>query len=232
MDEPMTLGDLVDMVTSRHPDGDALECLSEAVSVSEQIGGLADQLVGHFVDVARKAGLTWAEIGGVLGVTRQAAQKRFVPKVAALGTLDATVYDRFTPRARAVITASAEEARAAGHGYLGTEHIVLGLLSQPEGLAAKYLEQKTTPEQLRAAMGEALGPRSDTVPEDLPYTPRGKRAVELSVQEAQRLGHGYVGTEHLLLGVLAEGHGIGAKILLGLGVEQQGVEEYLVRLVT
>lgn len=195
--------------------------------MSEQIGGLADQLVGHFVDAARKAGLTWAEIGGVLGVTRQAAQKRFVPRAAAQGTLDPAVYDRFTPRARAVITASEQEARAAGHGYLGTEHIVLGLLSQPEGVAAKYLVRKASPERLRAAMGEVLGPRSDPLPEYLPYTPRGKRAVELSVREAQRLGHGYVGTEHLLLGVLAEGHGIGAKVLIGLGVEQRGVEEYL-----
>jgi hypothetical protein len=227
MDEPITLGDLVDKVTRRHPDGDALECLSEAVSMSEQIGGLADQLVGHFVDAARKAGLTWAEIGGVLGVTRQAAQKRFVLKAAALGTLDATVYDRFTPRALAVITASEQEARAAGHGYLGTEHIVLGLLSQPEGLAGKYLAGKTTPEQVRAAMAEVIGPQSDTLPEQLPYTPRGKRAVELSVREAQRLGHDYVGTEHLLLGVLTEGHGIGAKVLIDLGVEPHGVEEFL-----
>src|ERR1051326_5056953 len=208
MDEPMTLGDLVDTVIRHHPDGDALARLSEAVSVSEQIGQVADQLVGYFVDAARKAGATWAEIGTAMGVTRQAVQKRFVLKAAAVGALDEDVFERFTPRARAVISASEQEARAAGHEYLGTEHIVLGLLSQPQGLAAEYLAQRTTPEQLRAAVGEVLGPRSDTVPEQLTYTPRGKRAVELGLTEARRLGHEYVGTEHLLLGVLAEGRGI------------------------
>ena len=228
MDDPMTLGDLVDTVTNRHPDGDALARLSEAVTISEQIGEVADRLVGYFVDAARKAGATWAEIGSAMGVTRQAAQKRFVLKVGAMGTLDTEIFERFTPRARAVMTASEQEARAAGHEYLGTEHIVLALLSQPEGLAGKYLAERTTPEQLREAMSPVLGPRSDDpLPEQLPDTPRGKRAVELSVQEAERLGHDYVGTEHLLLGVLAEGLGVGAKVLLDLGIDKQGVEEWL-----
>ncbi|QLE75419.1 ATP-dependent Clp protease ATP-binding subunit [Streptomyces rectiverticillatus] len=232
MDEPVTLGDLVHRVTRLHPDGDALVHLSDAIVMSELIGDVADQLVGYFVDAARKEGLTWADIGSTMGVTRQAAQKRFVHKpttagMLAVGTLDPATYERFTPRARAVITASQEEARAAGHDYLGTEHLVLGLLSQPAGLAAKYLLEKTTPEQLRTAMGEVLGPRRDNVPEQIPYTPRGKRSVELSLLEAQRLGHEHVGTEHLLLGVLAEQHGVGAKVLLGLGVERRGVEEWL-----
>lgn len=226
MGDPITFRDLVDTVHRRHPEGDALARLTEAVSLSAQVEELADQLVGYFVDEAREVGLTWADIGRVLGVSRQAVQKRFVPRSTSAGLLDAAVYDRFTPRARAVLTASEEEARAAGHAYLGTEHIVLGLLSQPEGLAARYLQRKTTPERLRAAMGEALGPRSDSVPEHPAYTPRGMRAVELSAQEAQRLGHPYVGTEHLLLGVLTERQGIGAKVLLDLGVEQQGVEEF------
>lgn len=227
MNEPITLGDLVDTVTRHHPDGDPLARLAEAVSLSEQIGEIADQLVGHFVDAARRAGLTWAEIGGVMGVTRQAAQKRFVLKVATMGMPDTEIFDRFTPRANAVITASEQEARAAGHDYIGTEHIVLGLLSQPEGLGGKYLAEKTTPEQLRAAMAEVLGPRADSLPEQLPYTPRGKRALELSVQEAKRLGHDYVGTEHLLLGVLVERLGVGAQVLRDLGVEQRGLEEWL-----
>ncbi|MEU8547604.1 Clp protease N-terminal domain-containing protein [Streptomyces roseoverticillatus] len=232
MDEPVTLSDLVNRVTRLHPDGDALVHLSDAVVMSELIGDVADQLVGYFVDAARKSGVTWAEIGSAMGVTRQAAQKRFVHKAAAagmlaVGALDPATFDRFTPRARAVITASQEEARAAGHDYLGTEHLVLGLLSQPAGLAAKFLLEKTTPEQLRAAMEEVLGPRGDNAPEHIPYTPRGKKSVELSLLEAQRLGHQYVGTEHLLLGVLAEQHGVGAKVLLGLGVERRGVEEWL-----
>ncbi|MEU3895219.1 Clp protease N-terminal domain-containing protein [Streptomyces sp. NPDC045251] len=195
--------------------------------MSAQLDSLADQLVGHFVDEARSAGVTWAEIGQILGVSRQAAQKRFVPRTTPPGTLDAAVYDRFTPRARAVLTASEDEARTAGHAYLGTEHIALGLLSQPDGLAARYLLERTTPERVRQELGKALGPRSDEVPEQLSYTPRGMRAVEMSAQEAQRLGHQYVGTEHLLLGVLSDRHGIGGKVLLGLGADQQGLEEFL-----
>lgn len=227
MDEPMRLDDLVSRVTGLHPGGDALVHLSDAVAMSEMMGGLADRLVGHFVDAARAAGATWAEIGRSMGVTRQAVQKRFVTKLAAAGALDEAAYERFTPRARAVIAASQEEARAAGHDYVGTEHIVLGLLSQPEGLAAKALSEKTTPERLRAAMSEVFGPRSVGVPEHIPYTPRAKRAIELSVHEAQRLGHEYVGTEHILLGVLAERHGVGAQVIIGLGVDQRSVEEWL-----
>jgi hypothetical protein len=196
--------------------------------MSEFIGDVADQLVGHFVEAARRDGVIWAEIGGTLGVSRQAAHKRFVPRPPAAGAIEAAVYDRFTPRARAVMTASQEEARAAGHDYLGTEHIVLGLLSQPEGLAGKFLAEKTTPEQLRAAMQEVLGPPRDTLPENIPLTSRARRALLLSGQEAQRLGHDYVGTEHLLLGVLAEEHGVGGQVLIGLGVDRRGAEEWLV----
>jgi hypothetical protein len=227
MDEPVDLEELVDRVTRRHPEGDVLVHLSEAVSMSDVISDVADQLVGHFVDAARTAGVTWAEIGRTMGVSRQAVQKRFVPRSAAVGGLDAAAFDRFTPRARAVVAASQDEARAAGHDYLGTEHIVLGLLSQPEGLAGKFLAEKTTPEQLRAAVSEVLGPRRDNVPEQIPFTSRGKRALELSLQEAQRLGHDYVGTEHLLLGVLAEQHGIGGQVLIRLGVDGRDLEEWL-----
>lgn len=227
MEEPVRLDDLVNRVTALHPDGDALVHLSDAIAMSKLLDDISDQLVGHFVDAARNAGATWAEIGRTMGVTRQAAQKRFVPSPADLGAPPAVAYDQFTPRARAVIDASQDEARTARHNYVGTEHIVLGLLSQPRGLAAQALSEKTTPEQLRAAMSEAFGPPCDDVPEEMPYTPRGKRTIELSVQEAQRLGHEYVGTEHILLGVLAEQHGVGAQVLLRLGVDRHGIEEWL-----
>jgi len=227
MDEPVVLDDLVNRITRRHPEGDVLAQLAEAVGMSEMISDVADQLIGHFVEAARKAGVTWAEIGKTMGVTRQAVQKRFVPRAEGASGLDEPIYDRFSPRARAVITASQDEARAAGHDYLGTEHIVLGLLHQPKGLAAKFLSEKTTPEQLRAAMSEVLSPRRDNVPEQIPYTMLGRRCIELSHQEAQRLGHDYVGTEHLLLGVLAEPRGIGAQVLIRLGIDGGDMKEWL-----
>ena len=226
MEEPVRLGDLIERVTASHPDGDALVHLSDAMAMSELLDDLSDRLVGHFVQAAREAGATWAEIGRTMGVTRQAAQKRFVTRprdVAALAGVD----DRWTPRARAIMDACQDEARAAGHNYVGTEHIVLALLSQPQGLAAKAIAEKTTPERLRAAMSEVFGPRSDDLSGEFPYTPRATRAIELSAQEAQRLGHDYVGTEHILLGVLAERHGVGAQVLHRLGIDQRGVEEWL-----
>ncbi|HWO62202.1 MAG TPA: Clp protease N-terminal domain-containing protein [Umezawaea sp.] len=222
MSEPLRIEDLIDHVTGMHPNCDALVHLSDAVTTAGQLDDLADQLVGHFVAEARKEGVTWAEIGQGLGVSRQAAQKRFVAKPASEPS-----HDRFTPRALAAIEAARAEARAAGHNYLGTEHLVLGLLSQPQGLGARAVVEKTTPERLRAAMNDVLGPRVDDEPEHTPYTPRGKRAIELTVTEAERLGHEHVGTEHILLGVLTERLGVGAKVLMDLGVDRNGVEEWL-----
>lgn len=226
MEEPVRLDDLINRVIASAPDGGALAHLADAMAMSELLDDLSDQLVGHFANAARKAGATWAEIGRTMGVTRQAAQKRFVTKPADAAAL-AGAHERWTPRARAIMDACQDEARAAGHNYVGTEHIVLALLSQPQGLAAKALAEKTTPERLRAAMSEVFGPRSDDLAGEFPYTPRGARAIQLSVQEAQRLGHDYVGTEHILLGVLAEQYGVGAQVLLRLGVDQRGVEEWL-----
>ncbi|GLZ11733.1 hypothetical protein Acsp04_19680 [Actinomadura sp. NBRC 104425] len=222
----MRLGDLIERVTASHPDGDALVHLSDAMALSELLDDLSDRLVGHFVQAAREAGATWAEIGRTMGVTRQAAQKRFVTRPGNVAAL-AGVAERWTPRARAILHACQDEARAAGHNYVGTEHIVLALLSQPQGLAAKAIAEKTTPQRLRAAMSEVFGPRSDDLSGEFPYTPRATRAIELSAKEAQRLGHDYVGTEHILLGVLAEGHGVGAQVLHRLGIDQRGVEEWL-----
>src|SRR5262249_5607197 len=223
------LDDLISLVHQMNPDGDALQYLTNAVALADRIGELADHLIGHFVDQARKAGATWTHIGQSMGVTKQAAQKRFVPKsVDTKGLLDTGHFGRFTEKARRVIIASQEEARAASHDYIGTEHLVLGLLSEPEALAGRALaEQGITAERIRAAMTVVLGPAKDSVPEYIPYPPRAKKVIELTVREALRLGHNYVGTEHLLLGVLAEEEGVGAKILVGLGLSKDKAEEWM-----
>lgn len=230
MDAPqIRLDDLINLINGMHPDGDALQHLTDAVALADRLGELADHLIGHFVDQARKAGATWTDIGQSMGVSKQAAQKRFVPKFAdAREPLDPGPFGRFTERARRIIIASQEEARAVGHDYIGTEHLVLGLLSEPEALAGRALaEQGITPEQIRAAMTVVLGPAKGNVPEYIPYTPRAKKVLELTVREALRLGHNYVGTEHLLLGVLAEEEGVGAKILVGLGLVRDEAEDWM-----
>jgi hypothetical protein len=230
MENPQVrLDDLINLIHGVNPDGDALQHLTDAVALAGRLDELADHLIGHFVDQARKAGATWTDIGRSMGVSKQAAQKRFVPKsVDIKGLLGADPFSRFTDRARRVILASQEEARAAGHDYIGAEHLVLGLLSEPEALAGRALaEQGITPEQVHAAMTVVLGPPKDTVPELIPYTPHAKKVIELAVREALRLGHNYVGTEHLLLGLLAEEEGVGAKILVGLSLSKDKAEEWM-----
>ena len=133
---PARLDDLIAHVKDQYPDASALEQLSGAMQASERLNELADHLVGHFVDQARRTGASWAEIGQSLGVSKQAAQKRFVPKPSGaseqLGELLAEEgLARFTRRARLVMVRAEEEARRAGHNYIGTEHLVLGLLDDP-----------------------------------------------------------------------------------------------------
>lgn len=228
-DSQMRLDDLIDLVTNRHPDSDALTHLTDAVSMSERLGELADHLVGHFVDQARKAGSTWTDIGASMGVSKQAAQKRYVPRSADTdGLLDAGPFGRFTPRARGVIVATQEEARRAGNDHIGTEHLVLGLLSQPEGLAARAMtEQGITDEKLRAAMTVVLGPKRENIPGHIPFSGSAKKVIELTVREALRLGHNNVGTEHLLLGVLADDESVGARVLSGLGLDRNAAERWI-----
>lgn len=235
MDMPQVrLDDLINLVTSLHPDGDALEHLSDAVAVSDRLGDLADHLIGHFVDQARKTGASWTVIGTSMGVSKQAAQKRFVPKSAdTKGILGAAPFSRFTDRARTVITAAQQEARTAGHDYIGTEHLVLGLLADPQALGARTLaDQSITAEQLRAAMKVVLGPQQDSVPEHIVFTPRAKKVLELAAREALRLDHNFVGTEHLLLGVLAEEEGVGAKVLVALGFDKDKAERWILNQLT
>jgi hypothetical protein len=230
MDVPQVrLDDLINLVTGLHPDGDALDHLSDAVAVSDRLSELADHLFGHFVDQARKSGASWTEIGKTMGVSKQAAQKRFVPKSAdPQGLLGAAPFSRFTDRARNVITAAQQEARTAGHDYIGTEHLVLGLLAESQALAARALaEQNITGEQLRAAMKVVLGPRQDSVPEHIAFTPRAKKVLALAVREGLRLDHNFVGPEHLLLGALAEEEGVGAKVLVALGFHKDQAEKWI-----
>jgi hypothetical protein len=220
---PVRLDDLIDAIKKVHTD--ALDQLTDAVMVADHIGDVADHLIGHFVDQARRSGASWTEIGKSMGVTKQAAQKRFVPK----GSTEAAALDpnagfgRFTDRARNVVVASQNEARASGHDQIRPEHLILGLLAEPEALAAKAIVGRGVPlETLRQAATAALPPPADQVPDLIPYDARGKKALELTFREALRLGHNYVGTEHLLLALLEFEDGAG--VLAGLGLDKAAVE--------
>jgi ATP-dependent Clp protease ATP-binding subunit ClpC len=135
------------------------------------------------------------------------------------------MFERFTDEARRVVVLAQEEARALGHGYIGTEHILLGLLSEGEGLAARALGAlEITLDAAREQITEMIGEGTGQPSGHIPFTPRTKKVLELSLREAQRLGDSYIGTEHILLGVAREGEGVGAKVLDRLGASTDRVQ--------
>ncbi|MFI2607338.1 Clp protease N-terminal domain-containing protein [Kitasatospora sp. NPDC018619] len=223
---PLRLDDLIAAIKKVHTD--ALDQLSDAVIAADHLGDLADHLIGHFVDQARRSGASWTDIGRSMGVSKQAAQKRFVPKdPGAPDDLDPSQgFSRFTPRARKVVVASQEEARTAGNTEITTAHLLLGLLSEPEGIGAKALAaQGVTPEALRAVATATLPAPAETVPALIPFDAESKKALELTFREALKLGHNYVGTEHLLLALLELENGRG--VLAGLKVDQAEAQTFV-----
>ena len=221
----LRLDDLIEAIKKVHPD--ALDQLQDAVLAAEHLGDVADHLIGHFVDQARRSGASWTDIGKSMGVTRQAAQKRFVPKESA--DLDPSQgFSRYTPRARNVVMAAHNEAVAARNPEGRPEHLVLGLLSEPEGLAAKAIIAQDVPlDAVRQAATAALPPAAEDVPDLIPYGPEAKKALELTFREALRLGHNYIGTEHLLLALLEHENGEG--VLSGLGITKPVAEAYVAK---
>jgi hypothetical protein len=141
------------------------------------------------------------------------------------------MFERFTDRARRVVVLAQEEARMLYHGYVGTEHILLGLIHEGEGVAAKALESLgISLEAVRAQVEEIIG-RGEQIPSGyIPFTPRAKKVMELSLREALQLGHDYIGTEHILLGLIREGDGVAAQVLIMLGADQNRVRQQVIAL--
>lgn len=227
--QPVRLDDLISHVKERHPDGDPLQNLSDAVSLAQHVGEVADHLIGHFVDQARRAGASWTDIGQNMGVSKQAVQKRFVPKTP--DDLDVPLdglFERFTDRARNTVESAQEEARDALHARLDTEHLVLGLLHEPNGLACRAMvELGASPEAVRAAV-TTPGDVGEPVEGHMPITAAAKKSLHLVLREALRLGHNYVGTEHILLGILSDDQDPAARALVGLGITKDLTEEWVV----
>jgi ATP-dependent Clp protease ATP-binding subunit ClpA len=222
---PVRLDDLIEVIKKVHDE--PLEQLTDAVLAAESLGEIADHLIGHFVDQARRSGASWTDIGKCMGVTKQAAQKRFVPKVPTdSDALDPNAgFGRFTPRARNVVVTAQNKAHAAGNNEIGTAHLLLGLFAESEGLAVKLLAgQGIDADKLNAVV--TLPPRVGDLPALIPFDSRAKKALELTFRQALRLGHNYVGTEHILLALYEEEDDDGT--LHQLGVDKDRFETELV----
>jgi ATP-dependent Clp protease ATP-binding subunit ClpC len=144
------------------------------------------------------------------------------------------MFDRFTERARRVVVLAQDEARMLNHGHIGTEHILLGLVHEGHGVAAKALESLgISLAVVRQQVEEIIGRGQQQPPSGhIPFTPRAKKVLELSLREALQLGHTYIGTEHILLGLIREGEGVAAQVLIGLGVDLNRAQQQVIQLVT
>jgi Clp amino terminal domain, pathogenicity island component len=219
-----TLDGLIHQV--REDAEDELSQLERASQLSEELGELADSLLTYFVDRCRVSGRTWAEIGAHLGVSRQAAQKRFVDTVGA-----GVTFERFTMRARHTLDRASEVAESMHHNYVGTEHLLLALIDTAGGVAALALaDLGISRRAVATAITDAVGEGHAPAPGPHPFTPRARKVLEEGVNVSVELGHNYVGTEHLLLGLYRGQDGLASQILNQLGADRQSAKAKVIEL--
>jgi len=190
------LDEIISSIERAHPRTD--DQLVAAVIEAAHLADVSDRLVGHFVDAARRDGLSWAEVGGCLGVTKQAAQKRFVVRD------ELTVLTAFTAKARQSVLQAEREAGALGHASVEPAHLLLGLLDVPDCLAAVELLSSADESHVRQVAATVLT-GVQAVDGAIPSPPLSEEAVNVlqsATDVAERLQHGYVGTEHILLALL------------------------------
>ncbi len=143
------------------------------------------------------------------------------------------MFERFTERARQVVVLAQDEARTLKHNYIGTEHILLGLLREEEGLAARVLDSlDITVEEVRAQVARIVGQGDEVTTGQIPFTPRAKKVLELALREALSLGHNYIGTEHILLGLVRENEGVAARILLDFDADAEKIRNEIIRMLS
>lgn len=219
---PLSLDDLVDHVRQRHLQASALDRVRDAVDVASQLNELGDQMVGEFVDEARNNGASWAAIGAHLGLTRQAVQKRYAPG----GDVPSSpLFSRMEPDCKQAIMDAQDAARQRQAGHIGTEHLLLGIASEPKSVGAKALnESGASPKTLIAAINGRIGiPSGPPTNDELPFTVAAKSTLKRSLRESLRLGANHVGTEHLVLSILTAREGIAIEVLHNLGISYDSV---------
>ncbi len=228
MAPPPTLQDLIELAERDAATRAPLDQLGAAAATVAHLESVGDAVLSHFVDRARFHGHSWSEISAALGVTKQAAHKRF-----SFGTPNPPTLERFTPRARRVLDHAETVARSLRHNYVGTEHLLLALFDEADGLAAKVLvelgaDRATVVREVlqRTTRGET----SSTGP--VPMTPRAVAILAAAVGQALELGHNYVGTEHLLLAMFSDGEGMAAQVLATLGIDRERVRSRVIEMLS
>jgi Clp amino terminal domain, pathogenicity island component len=234
----MTLDELIAQTRAHAHSVDCLEVLASAARRQQELADLGEKLLDHFVQEARAAGCSWSQIGSALGVTKQAAQQRHSAVRSLIGKLREGVassvegmFVRFTSRARVVVVLAQEEARRLRHDHIGTEHILLGLLSESEGIGAQALTSAgITLDTARAEVEKIIGCGEGREKRHLPFTPRAKKVLELALRESRHLDHNHIGTEHILLGLLREGAGAGVQAMVAAGAQLNNVRDTVLAL--
>ena len=222
-----TLDGLIREVDAAAPN-DPLTQLERASATAQDLADLGDALLTHFVDRCRRNGHTWAEIGAHLGVTRQAAQKRFVDSIG-----DTVTFERFTILSRETLDDASTIANRLGHNYVGTEHQLLAILERGDGVAFKVLDGlgvKKADAESALLTWTPKGPKPTEGPQ--PFTARARKVLEEAVNVSAELGHNYIGTEHLLLGLYRGQNGLAGRILADLGADRNVVKAKVVETLT
>jgi len=206
---PTSIATLIRYVERLHPDDAPLDYVTEALAVSSQLAEQADDLLGHFVNRARRAGHSWTEIGTRMGVSKQAVRKRFIPRWDGSDPIPHTkMYSRFTLYARRTMLVANATALHAGKTRVDTNSMAAALLSEPDGLAARIIaDLGISKENMHAALGTSEQ-TCDTEPtvanlQSLNLADDATAAIESTYAATHRLGHNYIGTEHLLLGIVS-----------------------------
>ncbi|GAA0419142.1 Clp protease N-terminal domain-containing protein [Streptomyces luteireticuli] len=213
----ISLADLIARLDEELPEANELDRISEARLRAQTLSDLGDQLIDHYVSKAKQTGASWTEIGDAIGVSKQAVQKRHAP----------APFERFTHLNRHSIVLAQEAARTHKHDFIGTEHMLLGLLGEPRGLAYEVLMAKTESEQrIRDAIEEAMPPAGEkALRGHIAFRPESKEAIEQARRAAADLGHDWVGTEHTLLGLIRAEKSPAARILRNLGFTSDELHE-------
>ena len=230
---PLSLQDAINWVNVEAQLPDTLVRLETASDLVQGLAELGDAALGYFVDQARHDGHSWSEIGDALGVSKQAAQQKHMVRVS-LGP-NAPTLENLTPRASSVLSAAGDLAQSWGHGYVGTEHLLLALYREPKGIGTQVLVGcGLSLKEAESAVAERVQRGKRRIEGDLTFTPRAIAVFSGALSSALGMNHNYIGTEHLLLG-LVEGDGVAADVLRDRGLTQdmvaRKVESHLARFV-